>query len=313
MTSSIVDDHAGSGRIGSDTGTGPGTSSGNMGSDNVAELARSHPSLVKLAKAGWVAKGVVYLLVGALAIPIVVNALTRDSADSGQGEASQTGAIGEIAASSFGRFALWAVAFGLGLYVIWRLVSIALPAHNTASAWATRAGYLVSAVVYGSLAWTAISFARAGSRGSGAKSEDAKVEQFTRDLMEMSGGRWIVGLLGVALLGVGVYFLHKGVTASFRDDLEPGGVGPIRHEAIVRLGQVGWVGRGVMMLLVGWFIAQAAVRFDPNEAQGLDGALRHATDSTFGSVLAAIVAIGLLVYGAFCVISAPRQRLRNAD
>lgn len=281
------------------------------GSDKVAELARSHPSLLTLAKAGWVAKGIVYAIVGVLAIPIVVNGLTRDG-NGTEDEASQSGAIAEIAESSWGAVALWVVAIGLGLYVIWRLVSIALPAENTASAWATRAGYLVSAVVYATLAWTAISFARHSASASGS-SEDAKVERFTRDVMEMTGGRWIVGLMGVALLGIGAYFFHKGATASFRDELEPGSVGPVRHDALVRLGQVGWIGRAVMMLLIGWFLIRAAVEFDPSDAQGLDGALRQATGSVVGAVLAAVVAIGLLVYGAFCIVSAPRQRLTGAD
>jgi Domain of Unknown Function (DUF1206) len=285
---------------------------GQSGSDTVATFARSHPSLVTLAKAGWLAKGVVYTLVGILAVRIVVDGLTHDDTSGAQDEASQSGAIGEIAGSSLGTVALWLVAVGLGLYVLWRLVSIALPAENSASAWATRAGYLVSAIVYASLAWTAISFAR--HRGSGAaESEDSKVEGFTRDLMEASGGRWIVGMVGIAVVGIAAYFGYKGISASFRDELEPGGVGPLSQQTIVRLGQVGWVGRGVMMLLVGWFLIQAAVNVNPDEARGLDGALREATSTTAGGLLAAIAAFGLIAYGVFCGVSAPRARLTNAD
>ena len=285
---------------------------GQSGSDKVAEFAQSHPSLVTLAKAGWVAKGVVYTLVGILAVRIVVNGFTRDDTSGAQDEASQSGAIGEIAESSLGTLALWLVAVGLGLYVVWRLVSIALPAENSASAWATRAGYVVSVIVYISLAWTAISLAR--HHGSGAaESEDSKVEGFTRDMMEASGGRWIVGMIGAAIVGIAVYFGYKGISASFRDELEPGGVGPVSQHTIVRLGQVGWVGRGVMMLLVGWFLIQAAVNVNPDEARGLDGALREATSTTAGGFLAAIAAFGLIAYGVFCGVSAPRARLTNVD
>jgi len=291
------------------------TIAGQSGSDKVAEFAQSHPSLVALAKTGWIAKGVVYALVGVLAVPIVVNGLTRDDAGGAQqqeNEASQSGAISEIAETSLGTVALWLVAVGLGLYVLWRLVSIALPAENSASVWATRAGYLVSAIVYTSLAWTAVSFARAS--GSGAtESEDSKVEGFTRDVMEASGGRWIIGLIGLALVGIAFYFAYKGISAEFRDELEPGGVGPLNHETIVRMGQIGWVGRAVMMLLIGWFLIQAAVNFNPDEARGLDGALREATSSTVGGLLAVIAAFGLIAYGLFCVVSAPRARLKSAD
>lgn len=284
---------------------------GRSGSDRVAEIAREHPSLVTLARVGWVAKGIVYGLVGILAVPIAMSGLDTDQqADSGQ-EASQSGAVAEIAEHSYGALALWAVGVGLGLYVVWRLVSLLLPASNSAKAWATRAGYFVSVVVYSTLAWSAISIAR--RTGSGGESEDGRVERFTRDLMEMSGGRWLVGLVGAVLVGIGAFFVYRGVTAEFSDELDGGAVGPVSHQTIVRLGQAGWIGRGVMMLLVGWFVAQAAIDFDPNEAQGIDGALRDATSSTLGAVLALVVAVGLVLYGAFCVISAPRQRLTGAD
>jgi Domain of Unknown Function (DUF1206) len=168
-------------------------------------------------------------------------------------------------------------------------------------------------VVYSALAWSAVSFARHSGAASGAESEDAKVERLTRELMEKSGGRWLVGAIGVSLVCVGAYFVLKGLRATFRDELEPGGVGPFSHESIVTLGRVGWVGRGIMMALVGWFVTRAAVRFRPDEAQGIDGALRDATGSTIGAVLVAFTAVALVVYGLFCVISAPRERLTGAD
>ena len=84
--------------------------------------------------------------------------------------------------------------------------------------------------------------------------------------------------IGVCLVGVGLYFVIKGLRAKFRDELEPGGVGPFSHEAIVTLGRVGWVGRGIVMALVGWFLTSAAVQFRPEEAKGFDGSLRELTE-----------------------------------
>jgi Flp pilus assembly pilin Flp len=131
--------------------------------------------------------------------------------------------------------------------------------------------------------------------------------------MEKTGGRWLVGAVGVIMIAVGVYFVVRGVRAKFRDELEPGDVGPFRHEWIVALGRVGWVGRGIVMALIGWFLARAAVRFRPEEAEGLDNALRNVTGSTAGALLVVFIAVALILYGAFCVISAPKQRLTNAD
>ena len=288
------------------------TLTGETGSRKVEAIAQRHPGLVALARLGWVAKGVVYLLVGLLAVPIAIDGLRGDSASGGT-EASQSGAVAKIADTSAGTFALWIIAIGLALYVVWRLISIVLPAENSAKAWLTRGGYLVSAAAYSLLAWSALSFARHDAAANGGESEDAKVERFTRELMEKSGGRWLVGALGVTLIAVGAYFVVKGLRASFRDELEPGGVGPVSHETIVTLGRVGWAGRGVVMSLVGWLFIRAAVRFNPDEAKGFDGALRDATGSTLGALLVAFAAVALAIYGAFCVISAPRQRLTGAD
>jgi hypothetical protein len=81
----------------------------------------------------------------------------------------------------------------------------------------------------------------------------------------------------------------------------------------VTLGRVGWVGRGVMMGIIGWFLTRAAINFRPDEAKGIDGALREATASGLGRGLVWVVALGLAVYGIYCIISAPRERLRGSD
>ena len=145
------------------------------------------------------------------------------------------GVVKEIAQASLGAIALWVVAVGLALYVLWRLISIVLPADNTVATRLTRAGYAVSAVWYSLLAWSAMSFATDERAARMAETEDAKVERFTRQLLDMSAGRWLVGAIGVCVVGVGIYFVVTGVRASFHSDLEPRGVGPISLESIVAL------------------------------------------------------------------------------
>ena len=100
--------------------------------------------------------------------------------------------------------------------------------------------------------------------------------------------------------------------ASFHGDLEPRDVGPISVEAIVVFGRVGWVGRGVVLVLVGWFVTSAAVRFRPSDAHGLDGSLREVTELAIGPFIVGSAALALVAYGLFCVVSAPRQRLIGA-
>ena len=281
------------------------------GVDSLQQLANDHPLLVLLARAGWVAKGLVYGLVGVLAFPIAFQSKSNGTTN----EASQSGAIARIARSSAGSAALWAVAFGLALYVLWRIVTILLPADNTLKAWATRVGYAVSALVYVALAWSAISFARRskGTATAPAKTENSRVEQFTQHTLEHTGGRWLVGVIGAVFIAVAAVFLHKGITANFRKDLDGGGIGPISTDTVVRIGQVGWCARAAMMVLIGVFLIRATVQFNSTEAEGLDGALRRLVDTQWGPIWVAAIGVGLLLYGSFCVISAPLQRLRGAS
>ena len=105
------------------------TMTGETGSRTVESLAHRHPTLVTVARLGWIAKGVVYVLLGLLAIPIALNGVDDGQARNSGEEASQLGAVAEIAETSFGVVALWAVAFGLALYIAWRVVTILLPAE----------------------------------------------------------------------------------------------------------------------------------------------------------------------------------------
>lgn len=280
-----------------------------VGVQQAEEFARDHPFVVKFGRVGWMAKGLVYGLTGVLAFLIGLHA-AANSSSSGGSEASQTGAIARIAQNPFGVALLVVVAAGLVLYSLWRLVSVVMPGDNDLAGWLTRAGYLVSAITYLVLAWTAITFAR--HPGKPDDGEDSKIEAFTSDLMSKSYGRVAVFVTGSVLIVIAAVFVWKAVSARFEKQLLPGGVGPISHDMLVVLGRVGWVGRAGMMAVIGFFLARAAVRFEPEDAQGLDGSLRKAAGSGLGTTLVIVVGVGLLVYGAFCVLSAPKRRLVGA-
>ncbi len=293
--------------------TETGSGSDDVGSDEVSDFLSEHPALVKFGRVGWVSKGIVYTLVGLLAFSIAFG--EQGGTESGT-EASQTGAVARIAEASYGTALLILVAAGLVLYALWRIVTIVLPAKNDAHTWMTRAGYAVSTVVYLALAWTAVSYVRrSGSAESGqsGSSEESRVDGVTNEIMSHIGGRWLVALGGLVVVGIGVYFFIRATRRPFEDDLDGGGVGPVEHRHLVLMGRVGWTGRSVMMVLIGFFLIQAAWQADAEEATGLDGALRRSVETTFGTVLVAIVAVGLIVYGVYCVVSAPRRRLAPAD
>ncbi|MGA9277003.1 DUF1206 domain-containing protein [Ilumatobacter sp.] len=286
-----------------------------VGVERAEQFAREHPVVVKFGRIGWIAKGIVYALTGVLAVLIGIDASdgSTSNGDGGQ-EASQTGAIARIAENPAGVIVLWVMAIGLVIYSVWRIASVLLPADNDLKSWLTRGGYLVSAVTYLLLAWTAVTFARAPSKsGEGSSSEDGKVESFTRDFMTNNAGRILIFVIGVVLFVIAGVFLWKAISATFTSQLLPGSVGPVSHRALVVLGRIGWVGRSAMMALIGFFLARAAVRFDPDDAQGLDGSLRKAASSGAGMWLVVALGLGLFVYGVFCILSAPKRRMVGAD
>ena len=295
------------------TGSSESGSSGEVGSDTAERAIRSNSAVIAFARVGWVAKGVVYGLVGVLALAIVFGSQGGSGSGGSGEEASQSGALAKIAESPAGTALLYVLAVGLGIYALWRLFTVIMPADNDAESWLTRAGYLVSFIVYSVLAWTAIQIAMSGGSSSQQQSEDAKVERWTRDFLEMTGGRAIVFTAGAALIIIGAAFLYKAYSAKFEKQLEHRGVGPISYRVMVILGRIGWVGRAGMMALIGFFLCRAAWQYNPDEAKGLDGSLRQAAGSTGGTILVIVVGAGLVVYGAFCVISAPRRRLVPAD
>lgn len=292
--------------------SGPGDHSGDdVGSEAVEQFVHRHPWMVKFARIGWAAKGVVYLLTGVLAF-VVAAAPFRESSSNAE-QADPSGAIAKIAEQPFGTFLLWSMAVGLIVYALWRFVTVILPAGTDAHAVLRRVGYAVSGIIYVALAITAIALARRSGSSDGGQSQDTQVSELTADVLAWTGGRFLVGLVGLVLIGIGAYFFWKGVTASFEKELEHRSVGPFSWRVIRAMGRVGWIGRATMMALIGVFVTRAAIRFDPDEARGLDDSLRRVADSSIGMVVVYVVAVGLVLYGAFCIISTPVQKLVATD
>lgn len=285
---------------------------GDAGSDAAEQFIRRHPGLVKFAKVGWAAKGVVYLLTGILAFAVAAN--PHGGGGSSDSQADPSGAVSKIAQQPYGSVLLWLIAVGLFVYAAWRIVTVLLPAEVDGHSTLRRIGYSVSAATYIALGATAVSLAtKPGSSGSSSDSQDSQITKLTQSVMEWPAGRWLVGLAGLVVIGIGVYFLWKGVEAKFEKELEHRSVGPISWDVIRAMGRIGWIGRATMMGLIGVFVVRAAVQFDPDEARGLDDSLRRVADSTIGMLLVGVVALGLTLYGAFCIVSSPARKVVATD
>jgi len=270
-------------------------------------LAAEHPEIVKLGRAGWFAKGVIYLLAGLLVLVIVAQSFGWEAPAGTPKEASPTGAIKEVADSAGGNLLLWALAIGLFIYAAWRVVTALLPGSTDAKGWVTRIGYFVSAILYATFAFTAISLATSST--STSENGNQKVTDLTTRILSHTAGRWLIGIAGVIAIGAAIYRAAKGLKLDVTDEMEVAGMSATRLRWTKRLGAIGEIGRAVAIALIGFFLIRAAVTYDSAEATGLDGALRRIADNSWGLLLVVVVGIGFVAYGVFCLTTFTRRRL----
>lgn len=273
----------------------------------IGHLTSDHSAIVKLGRVGWLAKGVVYVLAGGLALLVVRRSLGWSKATAGSVEASPTGAIKEVAQSQSGPLLLIALAVGLFLYAAWRAATVLLPGHTNAESLVMRVGYGISAIIYTIFGLTALALAR--SRTAKADGNEI-VTDMTRQVLQEPTGRWLIGFVGAVVIATGLYRISKGLRSDVTSDINMSGMSPVRSQLTRRLGEVGEVGRGIAMGLIGFFLLRAAITFRAVEATGLDGALRRLASETWGEFVVAIVGIGLIAYGLFCLATFTRQRLQ---
>ena len=247
----------------------------------------------RAAQVGLIAKGVLYLMVGILALQV---AFGGGSA----GQANQQGALQTIAQGPFGTLLVTLVGIGFAGYAGWRLSQFFTEKgdeDSRAKAWITRLSYLVRAVIYAGLAFLALRIAFGDSGGGGGGSQ-----ALTARAMALPGGRILVGLVGLIIVGVAGYQAYKAYTKDFMEELETGQMNHRTRTWVRRIGMLGHAGRAVVFGLVGFFVVIAAVQFDPQEAVGLDGALQRLAQQPAGPWLLALTALGLFAYGVFAIV-----------
>lgn len=274
----------------------------------VGRLAGEHPGVVKFGRAGWFAKGVVYLVAGVLALIIAAQASSWSSTvTTANKEASPTGALKTIAQMRGGAVLMWALAAGMLLYAAWRVVSALLPGSSDAQTWVKRIGYLVSAVMYSTFAVTAISLARSERASTDG---NAKVTTVSDRFMAHTGGRVVIGVVGVIVIAAGLYRLVKGIRGDVTDELDLSALSPQRRRWTKRLASVGEIGRGLGIGLIGFFLLRSAVTYDAAQATGLDGALRRLATQSWGLVVVVVIGVGFVAYGIFCVSTFTHRQLQ---
>jgi hypothetical protein len=250
-----------------------------------------------LSRAGFVARGLIYGIIGVLALDL---ALGR-----GGKITNQQGALHSIEQHSFGHVLLAAVAVGLGGYSLWRLFRAAL-GHGPEGAdrGLDRLGALGSGIVYGLMCAFAVQILMSSSAGG-----SGNAKKTANDAFGWPGGRWLVGIAGLVMLGVGIYQLIRGARQKFLDDSNTQKMSPAVKKWFTVAGTVGHLARAVVFGLIGIFLIKAAVDYKANEAVGLDGALAKLYNGAYGSWLLGAVAAGLVAFGAFSMTEARYRRI----
>lgn len=247
--------------------------------------ARTEP-VRALARAGFVARGVIWLLVGILALVMAFSGREK--------ETDQRGALEQLSRQTGGWFLLLLLTIGLGAYALWRVVDAFVNRETK-----ERVGDVVRAVIYGGFAASGVQILVTGGTSSQKKSQ----QSWTATIMQHTGGRWLIGIVGLVIVGVGLYLAYQGITKKFEENLRRA------PDWLTPLGVIGTTARGIVIGLAGVLTVVAAVTYDPKKASGVDGALRTVRDAPAGSVLLGFVAAGLVVFGGYACCEAKYRRM----
>ncbi|WP_127819792.1 DUF1206 domain-containing protein [Microbacterium sp. CPCC 204701] len=266
----------------------------NTATRHVARDAEANPALRTLARAGYAADGLVHLLTGTIVLVVTFG---------GEGESDQTGAFKAVAAAPLGFVVLWVLAVALWALAAYHVFEAMLArGDSSAKKWARRLGEVGQVVAFAALGVIAAVVA-AGAHPNGERS----VETLSGDLIAASGGPLLLGAIGLGVAIAGATFTGFGTMRRFREHtgIPPGPPGI----AVTVVGGVGYIAKGIALVIVGALLVVASVTLDADVAGGMDGAVNALLELPYGRWLGGAVGIGLLAYGLFLFARARYARL----
>ncbi len=253
-----------------------------------------------LTRIGFVARGVIYAIIGGLAIQVATHATPKTPTN-------QKGALETIDKQPLGHWLLIVVAAGLGAYALWRFVQ-AYVGHGPEGGGDDSAFGRISAAASGVAYLAMCALAISILAGSSSQSSSSP-HKSTAGVLGWPGGQWIVGIAGAIFVGVALYQGYKGVSRKFLEEDKTAEMGPLVKRWITISGVIGHLARMVAFGLIGVFLIKAAVDYAPNKAVGLDGALEKLARESYGTFLLAVVAAGLIAFGLFSIAEARYRRI----
>ncbi len=263
-----------------------------------AQDAGTSPTARRLVHVGWGAAAVVYATVAWLVLQMALGSASE--------EASSSGALQYVAQQPAGKIALFVLAVGLLAFAVGRVLEVTVLATEKIDAKDKAQGALM-AVVYAALAFSAFSIAV--SAGSGGSSGGGAEQKGSAVLLGLPGGRFLVAIVGLAVIGAGGYEIYKGSQKAFLDTLHCEQMPDWLRTATTPLGLFAYITKGLIFVLLGGFFVLSAIRYDPDKAEGLDGALRDVATAPAGRWILAFVALGMLSYALMCALESRYRKL----
>lgn len=265
---------------------------------NTLRVLKSRSTLVRrvvrvIARCGYVAKGVVFLIIGVLA--------SLAAAGLGGNNLGTKEAITHLASQPYGGFMLALLGLGLLAYAVWRLLQALIDTEDLGyglSAIAARLGFMISGGIYASLALYSLNLLRNVATGNASPSDR------TAELMSHPGGVYLVFAVGVGFAGVGLRQIWRAIKRSYLDNWHMIEMSETQRRLAETATRWGLSARGVVFIIIGGLLCVAAVRTDPSQARGLGGALNVLAQQPFGPWLLGAVALGLIAYAIYCFINA---------
>lgn len=261
--------------------------------EQAARAAHDSKPVELLARLGLASRGLVLLVLGVLALTLAFG---------GDAQADHDGALRALADKPLGEPLLLVLAVGFAGYAAYLLLSAAVGHRSEEHRLAMRLKDGLKTLVYAFLSASTFAFLARGEGGDSAQSR-------TADLMSRPGGRTAVAVVGLVVLGIGVYLVVKGLRRKHAECLEHYRVPRALRRPAIAVGAIGYVGRGVTVGLIGAFLVRAAVKTDPRQAKGLDAALHSVLERPYGPVLLGLTAIAVLAYALWSFIEAAFRKI----
>jgi hypothetical protein len=252
-----------------------------------ARRAADSPAARALARVGLAARGVLYILIGWVAILVALGHSSQ--------QADQQGALQLLAGQPYGLVSLWLMGIGFAGYALWRLSEAAFGVTGEGNGAGPRLLSLVRAVIYASFAYLTFKIIS----GAGGGNQTGKQQDLTATVMRHPGGQWLVGIVGVITVIAGLVLIAQGVRRQFLKYLRLPQMSPRTQRIVEPLGMIGTAARGAVFAVAGILVIDAAITYQPAKAGGIDKALLTLRNQPFGEFLLILAALGLLIFGVY--------------